>query len=950
MDFHVASVSEWTIWGKASIIDSPDYGNAMHKPPQLSAPAHQLSPGQILDELQSDAEHGLRHTQAQRRLRDHGSNLLEESGRQPWYSLLLHQFSDLMIAVLFVATLLAWYLGDLRGATVLMAIILINAAIGIYQEFHAERLLERLRSMIRGRARVLRDGDVLEIDAADLVPGDVVYLDEGAAVPADLRLLSTNELATNDFTLTGESVPQEKNADAQPKADAGLAEQDNLVFMGTTVARGSGTGVVVATGMSSTIGEIADIGQGIERDRSPLQKEMNALALVLTRMAGVIALGLFAINVALRGDEYASFTAMLNASLLFAIGVAAACVPQGLPAQITVALSLGVGRLARENAIVKRLSSVETLGCTTVICSDKTGTITSNQMTIVGAWADGVDYEVSGDGYTPEGEIRSGGKALGHQELAKLELLFGLGMLASSGEAHEPDDEHPDWYAMGDPTGAAFTPLAFKAGLDPDSRLESNPLIAELAFDSKRKRMTLVRQQGSDLIACMKGATPTVLEVCSEIQRGSEKAPLDEATRELIAGRMAAYSAESLRVIALAYRSLPAPPPDYSVEAVEHDFVFVGLVAMLDPPRDGVKAAIAAVRDAHVRVFMLTGDDPDTAAAIAARIGMPEGRVITGDELREMPDEQLADALKARSLILSRVSPKEKFRVVTQLKAMGEVVAVTGDGVNDTLSLKRADIGVAMGKQGSDVAKEAAEIVLTDDDFSTLVIAVREGRTIYQNLRSVILSSITSNIGELACVCTGFVGAAFGMPIPLTAVQILSVDLVGEMLPLMALTFDPPEAELMKQPPRKLGSHIINRQRLLEVALFGVLMGLGGYFSFFMVISSGGSAGMAQAAAFLGIVLIQYVNIASRRTARSVFSRHLFSNRQLNLSLLLSFGVVAAITSLQGVGAWFGFEPLRLRDWLWPAIAALVFLACFELRKRLGAAARGGDPATPALD
>jgi Ca2+-transporting ATPase len=503
---------------------------------------------------------------------------------------------------------------------------------------------------------------------------------------------------------------------------------------------------------------------------------------------------------------------------------------------------------------------------------------------------------------------------------------------------------------MGDPTGAAFTPLALKAGLDPDACLEDSPVVAELAFDSKRKRMTLVRQRGADLVAYTKGATPTVLEVCSEIQRGSETVPLDETIREAITARMQAYSADSLRVIALAYRKLSEAPPEHTVESTERDLVFVGLVAMLDPPRDGVKAAIAAVRDAHVRVFMLTGDDPTTAAAIAERIGMPEGRVITGDELRGMPEEQLAEALNARSVILSRVSPKEKFRVVKQLKAMGEVVAVTGDGVNDTLSLKRADIGVAMGMQGSDVAKEAAEIVLTDDDFSTLVIAVREGRTIYQNLKSVILSSITSNIGELACVCTGFVGAAFGMPIPITAVQILSVDLVGEMLPLMALTFDPPEKTLMEQPPRKLGSHIISRSRLLELVLFGVLMGLGAYFSFFMVLDSGGSTGMAQAAAFLGIVLIQYVNILSRRSVDTLFSRYLFANRQLGLSLLISFGIVAAMTSLPGPGAWFGFEPLRLQDWLWPVAAALAFLACFELRKRFPDRERSGASAGTTLD
>ncbi|WP_162846167.1 cation-translocating P-type ATPase [Seongchinamella sediminis] len=888
----------------------------------------------VIDELASNAERGLASAEAARRLSRYGPNLLQDTGHQPWYQLVLHQFSDLMIAVLFVAAALAWYLGDVRGAIILVAIIMINAAIGLYQEFHAEQLLERLRSMIRSQAVVLRDGELLELDASELVPGDIVTIEEGGAAPADLRLLSSNELATNDFMLTGESLPQEKDAAAIPAADAGLDAQDNLVFMGTTVARGSGTGVVVATGMASAIGEIAELGQGIRRDRSPLQLEMNALARLLTRMAGVIALALFLINLLLRSEDFADLPALVNASLLFAIGVAAACVPQGLPAQITVALSLGVGRLARENAVVKRLSSVETLGCTTIICSDKTGTITSNQMTIVSAWAGGVDYEISGRGYAPEGQILREGRALDAAELDSLQVFFQLGLLAGNGRTHEPDADHRGWYAIGDPTEAAFMPLAFKAGLQPEQSLNDSELVAELAFDSQRKRMTMVRRVEGRTVAYMKGATPSVLEACSELVQGGEVLPLDAGMRDAITARMEAFSAESLRVIAFAYRELGDEQQDYSIEDTENNFVFAGLVAMLDPPREGVEEALKSVYGARMRVFMLTGDDPVTAAAIAGRIGMPEGRVITGDELRDMPDAGLRDALGARSVILSRVSPREKYRVVEQLKSLGEVVAVTGDGVNDTLSLKRADIGVAMGKQGSEVAKEAAEIVLTDDNFSTLVIAVREGRTIYQNLKSVILSSITSNIGELSCVCTGFVGAAAGLPIPLTAVQILSIDLVGEMLPLMALTFDPPERSLMQQAPRREGSHIINRQSLLELIAMGILMGLGGYFSFYMVLHSGGSTGSAQAAAFLGIVLIQYVNIVSRRTGDSIFSGYLFANRKLTGSIAVSFVVVAAITGLPGLGAWFGFEALRLEDWLWPAAAALLFLACFELKKR----------------
>lgn len=904
-------------------------------PTALNAPAYQLPTDEVLAQLSSHPQRGLSDAEAKARRERFGANLLQETGRQPLYQLFLHQFKNLLIAVLCVAAAMAWYLGDVRGATVLIMIILVNAVIGLYQEYHAEQLLERLKSIIQARARVMRNGETQELVAEDLVPGDIVFLQEGDAVPADLRLLDSNELATNDFMLTGESLPQDKDADALPDGEVGYSEQDNLAFTGTTVARGSATGVVIATGMASAIGEIATIGQSIQRDISPLQNEMNSLATLLTRMAGVIALALFVINLLVRGDDFADSGALINASILFAIGVAAACVPQGLPAQITVALSLGVGRLARENAVVKRLSAVETLGCTTVICSDKTGTITANEMTIVGAWADGRRYEVTGQGYDPEGDILQSGRPVSDAELERVKQFFQHGLLASNGRTHEPDEEHPGWYALGDPTEAAFMPLAIKAGLDPDERLDAFPTLAELPFDSRRKRMTIIRQHNGQTIGYMKGATSSVLDACSGYHRDGEVAPLDNATRGAITEQVKTFSAESLRVIALAYRDFPDGQEQFPLAETERDFVFAGLVAMLDPPREGVRDAVTEVREAHIRVFMLTGDGPITAAAIAERIGMPKGQVLTGEDVLRLSEQDLKEALSAESLVLSRVSPRDKYRIVKLLKSMGEIVAVTGDGVNDTLSLKRADIGVAMGKQGSDVAKEAAEIVLTDDNLTTLVVAVREGRTIFQNLKSVILSSITSNIGELSCVCLGFLGAAMGLPIPITAVQILSIDLIGEMLPLMALTFDPPESKMMQRPPRKQEAHIIDRSSLLELAFFGALMGLGGYLSFYMVLHTGGTVPMAQAAAFLGIVLIQYMNIISRRTIGSAFGRHLLTNPQLWLSLLLSFLVVTAITGFQAVGEWFGFEALRLQDWIWPIAAAATFLACFELKKQV---------------
>ncbi len=911
----------------------------------LSEPAYRMPAAAVIRQLETDPDQGLSEAEVRRRRQRFGANALKESGRRPLYSLVLNQFKDLLIGILIAAALIAYYLDDVRGAIVLLAIVLINATIGFYQEHKADRLLEQLNRLILTRATVIRAGARMEVEERDLVPGDIVFLEAGAAVPADIRLIETHEFATNDVILTGESLPQEKQAELVIDREVSVTDQDNLVFLGTTAARGSAIGVVFATGMATAIGGIAQTGESIKRDLSPLQMEINALAGTLTKLAGIIVLTLFAANILLRTDAFPDTRSLINASLLFAIGVAAACVPQGLPAQITVALSLGVGRLARERAVVKRLSAVETLGCTTVICSDKTGTITSNEMTIVWCWADGRTFEVTGSGYEPEGEILEDGKPLEPGELAAIKQFFQHGLLASNGRTHPPDEQHLTWYAVGDPTEAAFMPLALKAGLDPEERTAGFPLLQGFPFDSRRKRMTMLREHKGRRIGFMKGATGSVLDACSAIHRDGQAVPLDDETRRAIIDQAEAFGAESLRVIALAYRDFPNDQADFPLSRTEREFVFAGLVAMIDPPRPGVAEAIAEMRAAHVRVFMLTGDDPITAEAIARRIGMPDGRVLTGDDLRSLSDAALRTTLAGNSLIFSRVSPTDKLRIVSLLKESGEVVAVTGDGVNDALSLKRADIGVAMGRLGSDVAKEAAEIVLIDDDFTTLVNAVREGRTIFHNLRSVILSSITSNIGELSCVCLGFVGAAFGLPIPITAVQILSVDLIGEMLPLMALTFDPAERGMMRQPPRKMGAHIIDGRRLAELLFFGTLMGLVGYASFYLVLLDGGPTGAAQAAAYTGIVLTQYVNVLSRRTSDSVFRRYLFANKQIWYALIVSFLAVATIVTVPDIGLWFGFEPLAPAHWFWPVTGALAVLLCFEAKKLMMRRAHRGHRA-----
>lgn len=891
---------------------------------------YQLSTQESIVQLKSDAQKGLTEKEAVKRLQKAGKNQIKKAKRQPFILRFFSQFKDPMIILLMVAAGLAYYLGDFRGGTILLTIVTINAVIGFYQEFKAEHILESLRKMIQPKAIVIREGEKKEVDQSLLVPGDVVFLEEGSAVPADVRLIQTTNFSTNDFILTGESIPQEKRAELVIEKNTTITNQDNLAFLGVTVAKGNALGLVYGTGMNTAIGRIAQTSENIDRDPSPLEIEMSALAKMLTKIAGVIALSLFVINFFINSYQGLGGLELIQLSLLFAIGVAAACVPQGLPAQVSVALSLGVRRMARRKAIVKKLSAVESLGATTVICSDKTGTLTKNEMTITHGWTGGRLLEITGTGYYRKGFIQENGKKLNKGQLLKLKPFFEDGFLASSGRVNEGQ-------AIGDPTEAAFTPLILKAGLDPRQLDRRFPLVKEIPFDSERKRMTMIRRHKGRLIGYMKGGIESVLSVCTHLNQGDKVIKLTPKKKKEIIEEAQKLSQQALRVIALAYRDF-----DSMSDIAESKFIFSGFVAMMDPPRAGVRAAIESTYAAHIRLMMITGDNALTAQAIARQIGMKnEGvensenlPVYTGDEIKQMTDKKLKKILQQSSVIFSRVSPEDKYRIVTLLKEKGEVVAVTGDGVNDTLSLKKSDIGVAMGKMGSDVAKEASEMVLLDDNFKTLTAAIKEGRTIFSNLKKTILSSITSNNGELFCVLLGFAGMAFGLPIPITAVQILAVDLVGEVLPLTALTFDPPEPHLMKEPPRDLKAHIINRKSLTNLLFYGFWMGAAGYFSFVMVHGvKGGSVESGRAAAYLAIILCQYVNILSRRSRKSLFGRYLFTNPQLWISFALSILAVFVLIYIPSVALWFGFDSLSLSDWQYPMMGALVFLAWHEARK-----------------
>lgn len=933
---------------------------------------YQLSIPETAEKLKTDLEKGLSFAEVEKRLKAYGFNELKAGRSRPLIFRFFDQFRDLLIVVLIVAAGMAYYLKDYHGGTILLAIVFINAVIGFYQEYKAEKILESLKRIIQAKAIVVRNGKQMEVEQSQLVPGDLVYLEEGSAVPADLRLVSTTNFSTNDVVLTGESTSQEKWADLIIKKETTLTNQDNLVFMGVTVAKGNAYGIVYGTGMQTAIGRIAHQTQDIEHDLSPLQQEINHLAKSLTKLAGIVALSIFVINFLLSMGKGQSLQHVFQLSILFAIGVAAACVPQGLPAQISVALSLGVGRLAKKKAVVKKLSAVETLGSTTVICSDKTGTLTKNEMTITHcvtlareAWSvkRGASvgelvnshstlharrlssfvrvFEVTGDGYDPKGSVLEDGKKIDRQTFDFLKQFFEDGFLASNGRAQPPDKNHRGWYAIGDPTEVAFTPLVMKVGLRPKELDKHFPLFHELPFDSSRKRMTIIREHKGKRIAYMKGAIESLLSVCDRAKIGTEIVKLTGVMKKDILKQGEHFSAQALRVIALAYRDVPKSEKVFTIEKTENDFIFSGFVAMIDPPRVGVKEAITNVYQGGMRVMMITGDNEITAKAIAERIGMKNLTgalpVYNGDQIKSLSDAKLKKILEARSVIFSRVSPEDKYRLVSLLKQVGEVVAVTGDGVNDTLSLKRSDIGVSMGKMGSEVAKEASEIVLLDDNFRTLMVAISEGRTIFANLKRTILCTITANNGELTCVLLGFVGILFGLPAPITAVQILAVDLIGELLPLAALTFDPPEKEIMSQPPRDLDEHILQKHSYLNLFYYGFWMGAVAFFSFCMVYKFGtGTIESGRAAAYLGIILCQFLNILSRRSEGTIFTRHLFSNPQLLGAFAISLTAIALLIYLPALSLWLGFGALSLTDLMYPLGGAIFFLFLQEIAKVLG--------------
>ena len=885
-------------------------------------------------------EKGLSSEDAEKRLNEYGENTLTTTVKTPWWLTFLLQFKDVLVIILIVAGVISFAIGSFRDGTVMFIIVLINAVLGYFQEHKAERIMDSLKKLVQSPAKVFRNGELSELPQAQLVPGDVAYLEEGDKIPADVRIVESFNLRTNDFSLTGESMPQEKHSNTMKKTST-LADRDNMAYVGTTVAAGNAKGVIVATGMETELGKIARLTQEEEKSQTPLQVELGTLGNRITIFAILIGIMLFGVTI-WQGLG-------LNFALIYALGIAVAVVPQALPMQITVALSNGVARLAKKNAVIKKLSSVETLGSTNVISTDKTGTLTKNEMTVKNLWFDGQEYEITGVGYEPKGSIvDANGKELTEEDIDKIEIMLDTGTMASNAEIHEPDENHTSWYPIGDPTEAALITASTKLGTRSPKEDEENPELQEFSFDSERKRMSSVRQFDNRVVLCMKGALDSILSISKHIYKNGKAEPLTKQDSEIIQKASVAYAQKAMRVLAFGYRELQDGKQDYSMEDAEKNIIFLGLMAMSDPPKEGVKEAIEKAHEAHMKTYIMTGDHAITAQAIGKQINLSETdkevMVITGEELSDLPDEKLKEIMKENeSLIFSRVSPEDKLRIVKALKDLGEIVAVTGDGVNDAPALKSSHIGVAMGNIGTDVAKEASELILLDDSFSTLVYAIREGRTIYNNLKKTIIASLTSNGAELSIVLLGLLGVAlFGWPIPILAIQILAIDLLAEILPLTALTFDPGSQDIMTTPPRSQEEHILNRYTMIEISFLGFLMGALGFINFGVFIQrTGAELDMAHVLyprattlSYATIVCCQLVNILSRRyNYDSLFNKNLWSNKTILWSIVISIGFTMTAIYTPFINRFIGFAPLTLNDWITIVASAAVFLLAFEFIK-----------------
>ena len=888
---------------------------------------HSLGIQEVLTSLNSSSN-GLSQEEARHRLAEFGPNeLVEKEKISPW-AIFLEQFKSFLIIILLVAVALSAILGEVADAIVIFVIVLFACGLGFIQEYRAERAMEALKRMAAPTASVIRDGNEVAVPSAELVPGDVTLIRTGDRIPADARLIAALNLRVDEASLTGESMPVDKMT--EPLAnDIAIGDRKNMVYMGTAAVYGRGTAVVTATGMSTEFGKIATMLQEVKVQQTPLQVSLDQMG----RWIGIGALALCFILAGIgvmRGHEILEM-------FIWGVSLAVAAVPEALPAVVTIGLAIGVQRMVRRHALVRKLPAVETLGCTTVICSDKTGTLTQDQMTVRQIYTNSNSIDVTGVGYEPQGEFLLNGMTYNPEEDAHLQALLNICSLCNDTHLTSADDM---WQIKGDPTEGALTVVAAKAGAWQHELNGQFPRIGEVPFSSERKRMTTVHQTPEGKVAYSKGAPEVILNSCNYMYEGGQEKELTDEDREKVLGVAQTMAGDALRVLGMAYKRFPGGG-DESIETAEQEMVFVGLAGMIDPPREEVKEAINLCEQAGIKSVMITGDHKLTAMAIAKELGLLKEEVaLSGAELDNLSDDEFK-AIAERVEVYARVSPAHKLRVVEMLAGKGHIVAMTGDGVNDAPALKKADIGVAMGITGTDVSKEAADMVLTDDNFASIVAAVEEGRGVFGNIKKFLMYLLSCNIGEILLMATGILfGPLLGLPagvLPLIAIQILWVNLTTDGLPAIALSIDPPDPDIMNRKPRPRGESIFTRPVLRFLAGAGVWTGIVSLGVFLWALNSGRSFIESQCMCFITLILVQFFNALNCRSeGYSLFRIGLLTNRWLLLAIVASLAMTIPLIYIPFLQEIFHTYALSVADWGIAISSASTIFIVVEIVKLIG--------------
>ncbi len=876
---------------------------------------HTISLDEVATRLKTDFHDGLTNEEAHARLEHDGPNRLPTAPAPTWPTVLIRQFREVLVVLLLVAAGIAFLVGEFADGVTITIIVILNGVLGFVQEWKAERVLDALRGMLAPTAQVVRAGQEATIAASELVPGDVVLLKAGALVPADLRLVESLQLRTDDSALTGESNAVAKSPDS---AGGGIAEQTCMTWAGTTVTSGRARAVTVATGRETEIGRISRLTQRVGMEQTPLQRQLAKVG----KQLGVVAV-IISAAVALAG--WAAGRPLLE-MFMTGVSLAVAVVPEGLPAVVTITLALGVRSMVRRNALLRRLQAAETLGSATVICTDKTGTITKNEMTVREIWLPAGNVAMTGSGYDPAGHFEVDGQPIDPKNRPDLLALLDAGRRCNHAGVERVGET---WRKIGEPTEAALIVAAHKARLPHRKSERGAKPAAEFLFTSDRKRMTIVENDAGKQMAYVKGAPDVLLPRCAFVWDGNHERPMAAADQSVATQAYAAMANSGLRTLALARRELPSAAR-LDEGSVEQECSLLGIVGMLDPPHDSVPEAIRTAQAAGARILMITGDAPGTAAAIAKRVGLPVSQVVTGPELELLDDEQLARVVSGNTLF-ARTTPAHKLRIVEALQHQGEVVAMTGDGVNDAPALKKADVGVAMGIRGTEVAKSAADMVLLDDNFTSIVHAVEEGRRQYRNIQKFVRYLLSSNVGEVIAIAANIM---LGGPLILLPVQILWMNLVTDGLTAVALGVEPSERNAMRRAPRGLGDPIMGRGGIAMTLSLGLYVGLGTLWLFHHYLAAGADFATAQTVAFTGIIIIEKMNVLNFRSLDAPLRNvGVFSNPWLLVALLGTIGLQCCAVYVPFLQESLHTVALRGADWLRIAAVAVPIFAVTETIK-----------------